>query len=114
MGYVVVKSKDAKALEIPPLTVISYLSSEQLKTHDLGRVIVRGKHYKCMTKDSNRIYYVLKGEGRLITNEGVKVINEGDAFLIRPKSPYSIEGDLELICTFSPPFRPEDEVRLES
>jgi len=62
-------------------------------------------------------YYILKGQGKLLVNEQVRIVSPGDAILISPTDSHQIftEGDavLEFVVLSAPPWTPKDSIPIE-
>ncbi len=59
-------------------------------------------------QDSEQVYVIVRGEGRMLVDEEEQVVGPGDTIFIAPRSRHAIrnEGDVELIyaSAASPPF----------
>jgi len=68
-------------------------------------------------RESEELYHVTAGRGRMTLGEASFEVAEGDTVLIPPGTPHRIEnvGDtpLRILCTCSPAYRHEDTELLE-
>jgi mannose-6-phosphate isomerase-like protein (cupin superfamily) len=72
-------------------------------------------HYHPQTEE---IYYILEGTGRMQVGEETRVVGPGDAIAIPPGSVHQItntgDGLLKFLCCCAPPYEHHDTVLVES
>jgi mannose-6-phosphate isomerase-like protein (cupin superfamily) len=77
---------------------------------------VTGRHGKVKTSKSDRIYFIIDGEGEFnINGESFKVVKT-DVIIVPKNTPYdykAISDVLKLFLVHSPAFDPEADVKLE-
>jgi mannose-6-phosphate isomerase-like protein (cupin superfamily) len=66
---------------------------------------------------SEEIYYLLQGSGRMELGPEIREVGVGDAILIPPGAAHKISNtgnsDLKILCCCAPPYRHEDTEILE-
>lgn len=76
-------------------------------TIDVGAATTRHHH-----RESEEIYYLVEGRGRMELDGETREVAAGDAILIPPGAWHRIEntgaGPLRLLCCCAPPYRHED------
>jgi len=67
------------------------------------------RHYHSQTEE---IYFVLKGSGRMEVDGDTRVVRPGDAVLIPPGAWHTLENtgtsELRILCCCSPPYSHDD------
>lgn len=77
---------------------------------------VTGKHGKVKATKSDRIYYVIEGQGRFEVNGKSFKVAPADVVIVPKNTPYDYKATskvLKLFLVHSPAFEPEAEVKLE-
>lgn len=77
---------------------------------------ITGRHGKVKTTKSDRIYYVIDGEGEFEINSEVVNVVKSNVVIIPKNTPYDYKatsGILKLFLVHSPAFEPETDVKLE-
>lgn len=78
-----------------------------------GQSTLRHRH-----RESEELYYVVQGRGRMFLGDEDFSIEPGDTVLIPPGTPHSVaaigDGPLSLLCCCSPAYRHEDTELLEN
>ena len=59
-------------------------------------------------KRSNKIYYVLEGEGKFSIDGNVFDVKKGEVIEIKPNSEFVFAGKMKLLLIMAPGFREED------
>jgi mannose-6-phosphate isomerase-like protein (cupin superfamily) len=72
---------------------------------------LHGAHPKTINRVSDRVYYVLEGNGHATVGDEVHEIDAGSLIVIPAGTPHGISGDLRYIIITAPPFAPENEER---
>ncbi len=67
---------------------VPHLTQCAIATISLGQVVEKHSH-----KDMYEIFFVLKGDGKLIVNAEEHRVTKGDSFTIEPNEPHSIIND---------------------
>jgi len=74
-------------------------------------------HGKVKSKKSDRVYYVIEGEGRFIINNEEFPVQKNDVLIVPKNTPYDYYAKkrttLRLFLVHLPAFDPEAEVKLE-
>jgi mannose-6-phosphate isomerase-like protein (cupin superfamily) len=76
---------------------------------DLVKAQLQGNHPTVINRISDRIYYVLSGNGWAAVNGFRMDIGPGDLVKVPKGSPHTINGSLEYLIVTSPPFSPANE-----
>ncbi len=77
---------------------------------------VAGSHGKVKSKVSNRIYFVLDGEGEFNIDGGVESVKPDDVVIVPKNTPYDYKatsGVLKMFLVHTPAYSETDEVKLE-
>ena len=78
---------------------------------------VTGRHGKVKSKVSNRVYFVLDGEGEFTIDGDVERVIKDDIIIVPKNTPYdyrATKGTLKMYLIHTPAYDREAEVRLES
>ncbi len=78
---------------------------------------VTGRHGKIKTSLSDRVYFVIEGQGEFIIDEQRHPVKDKDMIIIPKNTPYdykAVEGMLKLFLVHTPAFDPEHEHSLET
>jgi len=68
-----------------------------------------GEHPAHINKISDRIYFILEGEGRVSVGGEISAVVKDDLVKIPKNTVHSIEGKLRYVIITSPPFDPRNE-----
>jgi mannose-6-phosphate isomerase-like protein (cupin superfamily) len=94
----------------------AYNSKEDFPNTSAAYFEVTGSHGKVKTTESDRVYYVLDGNGEFILNEEVIPVEKSDVIIVPKNTPYdyrATKGTLKLFLVHSPAFEPEAEMKLK-
>ena len=96
----------------------SYNSKEDFSNLSAAYFEVTGKHGKVKTTKSDRIYYVLDGEGQFEIEDKIISVKKTDVIIIPKNTSYDYwvktKGEMmKLYLVHSPTFDSESEVGLE-
>jgi len=91
----------------------AYNSKEEFKNASAAYFEVDGSHGKVKTTSSDRIYFVLDGEGEFIINEKIVPVKKTDVVIVPKNTPYNYRGKMKLLLVHTPAFNPEFEEKLE-
>lgn len=97
------------------LTGWPYNESSDFKNASATYFEVTGSHGKVMSKRSDRIYYVIEGNGEFEINGTVQSVSEGDVMIVPKRTPYDYTAKsktLKLFLVHTPAYSAEDEVQL--
>lgn len=80
--------------------------------HDVGAAVVEiTNRYpdsgSVVNKESKLLCYIIEGEGRLVLEEEIVRLEEGDVIVIEPEETYYWEGNLKLVSVSTPPWNPQ-------
>lgn len=71
-----------------------------------------------MHKQSEEIYYIVAGEGKMTLGENTFNVTVGDTVCIAPNTPHQIfnfkDTDLKFLCACSPAYSHEDTVLIKA
>ncbi len=98
------KKKEARRHENTP-GCVAY--EYQLPTAELDSAVIElaGRYPAkgwAMNVVCNSIVYVIEGEGRLLSEEGVMPLDQGDQALIKKGEKYALEGEYKLLFSATP------------
>jgi len=108
--------KDAKKFGWEGLEGWAYNSKEDFSNASGAYFKVTGRHGKIKTTESDRIYFVVDGEGEFIIDNEVVPVEKTDVVIVPKNTPYDYRaknGVLELFLVHTPAFAPGSEVKLE-
>lgn len=108
--------KGARQFEWKGLKGWPYNSKEDFARASGVYLEVVGSHGKTKTIKSDRIYFIVDGEGEFIINEEVIPVEKSDMVIVPKDTPYDYrakEGVLKLFLVHTPAFDPDCEVKLE-
>jgi mannose-6-phosphate isomerase-like protein (cupin superfamily) len=95
----------------------AYNNSSDFKNASAAFFEVTGRHGKVKSLVSDRIYYIMEGEGEFIINEKAVPVKAGDVIIVPKNTPYDYRNKgkvLKLFLVHTPAFEPDGEVNLES
>lgn len=91
----------------------SYTSSKDLSNGSVAVIEVNGNHGKVMSKISNRIYYIIEGNGIFIVDGKKLDVKKDDVVIVEKNTPYDYEGKMKLFLVHIPAWDEAQEVILE-
>ena len=106
-----VKKNQAKLKLRKPMRIHVY--DFGTKKYDAALIKINGNHGKVKSLRSDRVYFILSGEGIFEIGGKKHAISKGDLIFIPKKTPYNIIGKMEFFLVNSPAFDPKDDVRLK-
>jgi mannose-6-phosphate isomerase-like protein (cupin superfamily) len=70
-------------------------------------VSIDGHHDRIVNQESDRVYYVIEGQGRFQAGDDAPVedVSAGDCVFIAKGTPYEFEGSMRYVVVNSPAFR---------
>ena len=98
------------------LTLYPYNSKEDFPNASAAYFEVTGSHGKVKTRRSDRIYYVLEGEGEFIIDGKTVQVEKTDVIIVPKNTPYDYKATkdtLKLFLVHCPAFDAEFEEKLE-
>lgn len=108
--------KNAHKFGWPGLKGWAFNSKEDFLGASAAYFEVTGKHGKVKATKSDRIYYVIDGEGVFEINGEAFNVAPTDVIIVPKNTPYDYKATskvLKLFLVHSPAFEPEAEVKLE-
>ena len=109
------KLKDAKAFGWEGLKGWAYNDKEDFPNASAAYFEVTGSHGKIRTTKSDRVYYVIDGQGEFTIGDEVVPASKGDVVIVPVRIDYdykAIDGTLKLFLIHTPAFDQDYEVRL--
>jgi len=98
------------AKEKGPMKITSYPINRDFS----GTLIeLNGRHGKMKCLNEDRIYFIIKGEGRFTVNDKTEDVIQNDLIFVPKDTPYDMEGKMKYFLLCSPEFDPKDDVLLE-
>ena len=77
-------------------------------------VALDGPHRPLVCHESDRVYYILDGEGRFrVGDEPEAAVTGGDVVVIPRATPYDFDGRVTYLVMNGPAFRPGSDVWLD-
>ena len=73
---------------------------------------IDGHHGKIKCTNEDRIYFIIKGNGKFIIDDKEESVSENDLVFIPKNIPYDIFGKLQYFLICSPEFNPKDDITL--
>lgn len=92
----------------------SYNTKEQFPRMSAAYFVCKGKHPKMKSTNSDRLYLVLKGEGKFFIKSKVLSVKQNEIIIIPKNTPYCYQGEMECFLVHSPAFDRKKEVRYEN
>lgn len=78
-----------------------------------ARVEINGNHGEMKNTREDRIYFILKGEGKFVINDKENAVSQNDLVFIPKDTPYNIIGTMTYLLICSPAFNAEYDVNLK-
>ena len=94
----------------------AYNSKDDFPNASAAYFEVTGSHGKVKTTKSDRIYFVLEGQGEFIIDGKIISVEKTDVVIVPKNTPYdykAMKGTLKLFLVHCPAFDPEADVKLE-
>jgi mannose-6-phosphate isomerase-like protein (cupin superfamily) len=98
---------------MPGLEGWAYGSKEVLPVASASVIDVDGRHGKSKSTVSDRVLYVLDGEGEFIVEDDVFPVGRSDVIIIPKNTAFDYSGKMKLFLVHVPAYDPEHEVSLE-
>lgn len=89
----------------------SFNTKNQFPRMSAAYFVCKGKHPKMKSINSDRLYFVIKGNGIFHMNKKIIPVHEMEIFIAPKNTPYSYEGKMECLLVHSPAFDKEKEIR---
>lgn len=105
--------KNAFPIEWEGIEARSYTSEEDLDSASAIVFEVNGNHGKVKSTVSDRVYYVIEGKGKFVTDKQEVLVKATDVILVPKNTPYDYQGEMKLFLVHVPAFDPNGEVLLE-
>ena len=108
--------KDAYKFGWDGLQGFAYNSKEDFANASAALFEVRGNHGKVKTTVSDRVYYVIEGEGEFIINDEIISISATDVVIVPKNIPYDYrvkDGQImKLFLVHTPAYEETSEIKL--
>lgn len=94
----------------------AYNSKDNFSNASAAYFEVTGSHGKVKTTKSDRIYFVLEGQGEFIIDGKIVPVEKTDVVIVPKNAPYdykAVKGTLKLFLVHCPAFDPQADVKLE-
>lgn len=88
---------------------IADILSDPTFAFDVVKATLDGDHPVVVNRVSDRIYYILNGNGHVLVGNEVHQVSDEDIVKIRKGTPHTIRGKLAYLIITSPPFDPSNE-----
>ncbi len=108
--------KNARKFGWEGLSGWAYNSKEEFENASTAYFEVTNKHGKVKTTRSDRIYFVIDGEGEFTVNNETFSVQKSDVIIIPKNTPYDYKtkkSTLKLFLVHVPAYHPDYEVKLE-
>lgn len=93
--------------------ITNYLTREKSSKVSVAVSELKGKLWKTMNKESDRVYYLLDGYGNFHFEDITFETKAGDVVYVPARTPYFVEGEFRAVLINSPAFQLSKEVKLE-
>ena len=103
----------AQAWSMPGLEGRSYGSKDILPTASASVIEVDGRHGKAKTAISDRVFYILEGEGEFVVGDEVFPVRSTDVIVVPKNTPFDYSGKMKLFLVHVPAYDWDQEVSLE-
>ena len=91
----------------------SYGSKDVSPAASASVVHVNGRHGKSKTTVSDRVVYILEGEGEYVVGGEVFPVHQTDVIIIPKNTAFDCSGKMKALVVSVPAFDPEHEMSLE-
>ncbi len=91
----------------------AYGSKDLLPAASASLVHVDGRHGKSKSTLSDRVLYVLEGEGKFVVGDDAFPVGPEDVIVIPKNTPFEYSGKMKLFLANVPAYDYEQEVSLE-
>lgn len=109
--------KEAKEFSREGLKGYAYNSSGDFSNASAAYVEVTGRHGKVKTTTSDRVYYVLDGNGEFTVGDENREVHKTDVVIIPKNTPYDFKvtdgSVLKMFLVHTPAFDPDTDVKLD-
>jgi mannose-6-phosphate isomerase-like protein (cupin superfamily) len=106
----IVKYLDTNKKEKGPMKITEY----KINSNFSGALIeIDGRHRKVKCLNEDRVYFIIKGNGKFIIDDKEEIVSKNDLVFIPQNTPYDIIGKLKFFLICSPEFNPKDDISLE-
>lgn len=92
----------------------SYNTKEQFSRMSAAYFICHGKHPKMKSINSDRLYLILKGNGKFFINDKAISVEEKEIIIVPKNTPYCYQVEMECFLVHSPAFDRKKEIRYEN
>ena len=89
----------------------SFNTKEQFSRMSSAWFECRGKHSEMKSINSDRMYFILQGNGKFTVNNQSVTVKQKEVIIIPKNTPYSYEGKFTSFLVHSPAFDRKQEIR---
>jgi len=107
------KLKNGQPFEMEGIKGLTYNSREEFPLASAQYLEVQGRHEKVRSLVSDRIYYVIEGEGEVMINGETMPVKSSDVVIVPKMAPYNFWGTMNLFVVHTPAQDPDSEEKLE-
>ena len=107
------KLKNAQPFESEGIRGLSYNTKEEFPSASAAYIEVKGRKEKVRNIVSDKIFYVLEGEGEFMINGEIIPVKATDVVVVPKMTPYNYWGTMNLFLVNTPAFDPTTEEKLE-
>jgi mannose-6-phosphate isomerase-like protein (cupin superfamily) len=90
----------------------AYNNKEQFDRMSAALITVDGRHGRVLDRTGDRLYLVLRGQGKFDLDGTAVAVAAQDIVIIPRNTPYDYEGQMEVFLVQAPSFDPSTEERL--
>jgi mannose-6-phosphate isomerase-like protein (cupin superfamily) len=94
----------------------AYNSTEDFPNASGAYFEVTGSHGKVKTTKSDRIYFIIDGNGEFIIDGNIIEVTKTDMVIVPKNTPYDYKakgGTLKMFLVHTPAYTPEHDIKLE-
>lgn len=93
----------------------NYITSEHSDKISLAISHLKGELWGTKNKVSDRIYYLLRGEGHFVFEDGAEIdVKKGDTLFVPANLGYKMKGDFDAVLVNVPAFDINNEEKYEN
>lgn len=90
---------------------VAYNTKEQFPRMSAAVFTVKGKHPKMKSMNSDRLYFIIKGQGAFEINGKKLKVAKDDVVIVPKNTPYHYWGKMKCFLVHSPAFDRKKEIR---
>ncbi len=108
------KLKNGQPFEAEGIKGLRYNTKEEYSVGSAQYIEVNGRREKVRSLNSDRIYYVIEGEGNFMVDGQIYPVKTSDVVIVPKMSPYNYWGTMNLFSIYTHTGEPIEEEKLES